>query len=149
MPFFEAGNTIHAVQPESPKVLRRGDPNGDPEALIGTAAAALRDFGPHALRDFDEFPAPVYAVDETGKLVYFNPASIAFSGRTPTLHVDRWCVTWKLFACDGAALPHDQCPMAVAVREGSPVRNVEALAERPEARGPDFAPSPPGHRRCR
>lgn len=116
--------------------------HGDPEALVSTAAAALRDFGPQALRDYDAFPAPLYAVDEAGKIVYFNPASIAFSGRTPTLHVDRWCVSWKLFACDGAALPHDQCPMAVAVRKGHPVRNVEALAERPDGARTRFRPFP-------
>lgn len=116
--------------------------HGDPEALVSTAAAVLRDFGPQALRDFDEFPAPLYAVDETGKIVYFNPASIPFSGRTPMLHVDRWCVSWKLFACDGGALAHDQCPMAVAVRKGRPVRNVEALAERPDGARTRFRPFP-------
>lgn len=138
VPFFEAGLTIHAVQDTPAKPVR----HGDPEALVSTAAAALRDLGPQALRDFDEFPAPLYAVDGTGRIVYFNPASIAFSGRIPTLHVDRWCVSWKLFASDGGALTHDQCPMAVAIRKGRPVRNVEAFAERPDGARTRFRPFP-------
>ena len=109
---------------------------------MSSAAAALRDFGPEALRDFDEFPAPLYAVDGAGRILYYNPASVPFAGRTPTLHVDRWCVSWKLFTYDGAALAHDQCPMAVAVREGRPVRDVEAFAERPDGARTRFRPFP-------
>lgn len=135
---WEARQSIHTVQSEPAKPLCLGDA----EALVTGAAALLRDLGPQALSDFDEFPAPLYAVDETGKILYFNPASIDFAGHTPTLHVDRWCVSWKLFACDGAALPHDQCPMAVAVRDGRPVRNVEAFAERPDGARTRFRPFP-------
>lgn len=102
----------------------------------------MRDLGPQALHDFDDFPAPLYAVDETGEIVYFNPASIHFAGHKPTLHVDRWCVSWKLFGCDGTPLRHDQCPMAMAVRNGQPVRNVEAFAERPDGARTRFRPFP-------
>ena len=31
---------------------------------------------------------------------------------------------------DGTPLPHDQCPMAVALKEGKPNRGCEAVAER-------------------
>ncbi|NWG25374.1 MAG: PAS domain S-box protein, partial [Pseudorhodoplanes sp.] len=45
---------------------------------------------------------------------------------------DKWCVTWRLHRPDGTALPHDQCPMAIALREKRPVRNQEAVVERPD-----------------
>ena len=116
--------------------------HGAAEALVGSAVAILRDTGARALSDFDEFPAPLYATDSTGKIIYFNPACVDFAGRTPTLHVDRWCVTWKLFTDDGTFLPHDECPMAVAIRDGQPVRGVEAFAERPDGERTRFRPFP-------
>lgn len=100
----------------------------------------LRDDGSHRLREFDQFPAPVYATDDGGKIVYFNPACVEFAGRTPTLGVDRWCVSWKLHSDDGRPLAHDQCPMAVAVRESRPVRGIEAFAERPDGKRTRFRP---------
>ena len=64
-----------------------------------------RDTGASALKDFDGFPAPLYATDDGGKILYFNPACVEFAGRNPTLHVDRWCVTWKLYTDDGTPAP--------------------------------------------
>lgn len=102
----------------------------------------LRANGPGSLARFDQFPAPVYATDRSGSITYFNAASVAFSGRTPTVGEDRWCVSWKLRSDDGAPLPHDQCPMAVAVREGRAVRGIEAYAERPDGARTRFRPFP-------
>ena len=115
---------------------------GTAEELVCTAAAFLRSDGPGRLSQFDHFPAPIYATDECGKISYFNPACVAFAGRTPALGVDQWCVSWKLHGDDGTALPHDQCPMAVAVREGRSVRGVEAYAERPDGSRTRFRPFP-------
>jgi PAS domain-containing protein len=94
------------------------------------------------LRDFDRFPAPLYATDDTGKILYFNTACVDFAGRTPNLLVDRWCVSWKLYADDGASMPHDQCPMALAIRAGRSLRGVEAIAERPDGERIRFRPFP-------
>jgi len=55
---------------------------------------------------------------------------------------DEWCVTWKLFMPDGTPLPHDQCPMAVALKEDRPIRNVDAIAERPDGKRVPFLPFP-------
>ena len=112
------------------------------EALVSDAAAALRKSGARALKDYDRFPAPIYATDAMGRILYFNPACVDFAGRTPTLNVDQWCVTWKLYSDDGTYLPHDQCPMAVAIRDGQPVRGVEAYAERPDGERSRFRPFP-------
>ena len=91
---------------------------------------------------FAAIPAAIYTTDAQGKITYFNQAAVEFSGRTPALGSDEWCVTWKLFMPDGTPLPHDQCPMAVALREGRAVRGAEAVAERPDGTRVPFIPFP-------
>jgi PAS domain S-box-containing protein len=87
-------------------------------------------------------PAAIYTTDAEGKITYFNQAAVELAGRTPTLGTDEWCVTWKLYWPDGTPLPHDQCPMAVALREGRTIRNAEAIAERPDGTRVPFIPYP-------
>jgi PAS domain S-box-containing protein len=87
-------------------------------------------------------PAAIYTTDVHGKITYFNEAAVALAGRTPTLGSDKWCVTWKLYRPDGTPLPHDECPMAVALKEGRPIRNAEAVAERPDGTRVPFIPYP-------
>mgnify|MGYP006200971955 CR=1 FL=1 len=60
------------------------------------------------------------------------PAGKAFGKplRVPTLGSDEWCVSWKLYWPDGTPMAHDECPMAVALREGRSIRDTEAIAER-------------------
>src|SRR5437763_1717700 len=43
---------------------------------------------------------------------------------------------------DGTPLPHDECPMAIALKEGRPVRGAEAVAERPDGTRVPFIPYP-------
>src|SRR6185312_10525181 len=80
----------------------------------------------------DTLPAAIYTTDAEGRLTHFNPAAVKLSGRTPELGTDQWCVTWKLFWPDGTAMRHDECPMAVALKEGRILDGVEAIAERPD-----------------
>ncbi|HEX2134492.1 MAG TPA: HWE histidine kinase domain-containing protein, partial [Microvirga sp.] len=69
-------------------------------------------------------------------------ACVALSGRRPVIGTDEWCVSWKLYWPDGTPLPHDQCPMAIALKDGRPVRGAEAVAERPDGSRITFAPYP-------
>ena len=87
-------------------------------------------------------PAAIYTTDAAGKITYFNQAAVDLAGRTPTLGSDEWCVTWKLYNPDGTPLPHDQCPMAIALKEGRAIRNAEAVAERPDGVRIPFIPFP-------
>lgn len=87
-------------------------------------------------------PAAIYTTDAEGKITYFNQAAVDLAGRTPTLGSDEWCVTWKLYNPDGTPLPHDRCPMAVALKEGQAIRNAEAIAERPDGTRVPFIPFP-------
>jgi PAS domain S-box-containing protein len=90
----------------------------------------------------DAIPAVVYTTDAEGHITHFNPAAVEFSGRTPELGTDRWCVSWKLYHPDGTPMPHDECPMAIALKEGRVVRGAEALIERPDGTRRWFAPYP-------
>lgn len=90
----------------------------------------------------DALPAAIYTTDAVGRLTHFNPACVAFSGRVPDLGNDNWCVTWKMFHPDGRPMPHDECPMAVTLKEGRAVLGAEAIAERPDGKRIWFAPYP-------
>jgi two-component system CheB/CheR fusion protein len=83
-------------------------------------------------RLLDALPAALYVTDAAGKIVYFNEAAATLWGCRPKLRTDQWCGSWRLYWPDGTPLPHDQCPMAVALREGKPNRGCEAVAERPD-----------------
>ncbi len=83
-------------------------------------------------RLLDALPAALYVTDAAGRIVYFNEAAAALWGWRPKLHSDQWCGSWRLFRPDGTPLPHDQCPMAIALKEGKPNRGSEAIAERPD-----------------
>jgi PAS domain S-box-containing protein len=87
-------------------------------------------------------PAAIYMTDAEGRIIFFNQAAVDFSGRTPTLGTDEWCVTWKLYRPDGTPMPHEECPMAIALKEGRPIRDAEAIAERPDGTRVPFIPYP-------
>ena len=99
--------------------------------------------GERYVRDLIEaLPAAIYMTDAQGRITYYNEAAVAFAGRRPALGQDRWCVTWRLYQPDGTLLPHDRCPMAIALKENRPVRGVEAVAERPDGTRVSFMPFP-------
>ena len=87
-------------------------------------------------------PAAIYTTDAQGRITYYNQAAVDLAGRTPTIGSDEWCVTWKLYRPDGTPLPHDQCPMAVALKEGRAISDAEVIAERPDGTRVPFIPYP-------
>ena len=113
-----------------------------PDDLLDTAIAAARHHEGGNLPSLHHLPAAIYMTNAEGRITYFNQACVDFSGRTPKVGRDSWCVSWKLFTEDGEYLPHDQCPMAVAIREKQPVRGVSAIAERPDGSRVNFVPYP-------
>ncbi|MGI9013387.1 MAG: PAS domain S-box protein [Phycisphaerales bacterium] len=80
----------------------------------------------------DALPVAIYLTDAEGRIMHFNQACVRLSGRTPQLGTDRWCVMPKLYTPDGQALPHDKCPMAVALKEKRVIENAEVIAEIPD-----------------
>ena len=90
----------------------------------------------------DALPAAVYTTDAEGVITYYNRAAVDLAGREPALGKDKWCVTLRINTPDGRLLPHDQCPMALALKEKRPVRGVEAMAQRPDGTLIPFLPFP-------
>jgi PAS domain S-box-containing protein len=87
-------------------------------------------------------PAAIYMTDAQGKITYFNQAAEEMAGRTPVIGRDDWCLSWKLYHPDGRPLPHDQCPMAIALKEGRAIRNAEVVVERPDGTRAPVIPYP-------
>jgi PAS domain S-box-containing protein len=87
-------------------------------------------------------PAAIYTTDAQGRVTYYNEAAVELAGRTPVIGADQWSVTWKMYWPDGTPLPHDQSPMAIALKQGRAVRGVEAVAERPDGTRVPFIPYP-------
>lgn len=110
------------------------------EPKLNGAADAERERQFRAM--LDALPEAVYTTDAEGRLTHFNQAAVKFSGRVPELGTDKWCVTWKLFYPDGSPMRHDECPMAVAIKERRPVLGQEAVAELPDGTRKWFAPFP-------
>lgn len=112
------------------------------DEMLRTAVSAVIKGGDGLCAALDALDAPIYVTDATGLITHFNRACIGFTGRTPAVGKDRWCVTWKLYTIDGALLPHAACPMAAAIREKRAIRGVTAIAERPNGERVTFMPLP-------
>ena len=110
--------------------------------IVGIALSAARRGNDSLFASLSRIPAPIYATDRDGWVTFFNESCIDFAGRTPVVGEDRWCVTWKLFLEDGTFLPHDSCPMAIAIKEKRDVRGAVAVAQRPDGTRVLFSPYP-------
>ena len=113
----------------------------DPQAYLDTALTALAT-EPEWRSMLDALPVPIYTTDAEGSVTYWNRACVKCAGREPQLGEDRWCVTWRLYTTTGERLPHEHCPMATALKEQRPVRDLIAIAERPDGSRVAFQPYP-------
>jgi len=79
-------------------------------------------------------PVAVYTTDTAGHITFYNEAAAALWGTRPTLNNDQWCGSWRMYRPDGTPLPHDECPMAVALKEKRDFigNGQEAVAEQPD-----------------
>jgi PAS domain S-box-containing protein len=106
------------------------------------AEAALRD-SERRLQDLlTAIPAAIYTTDAGGTITYYNEAAVELAGRRPIIGSDKWSVAWKLYWPDGTPLPHDQTPIALALKENRPIRGKEIIAERPDGTRIPFIPFP-------
>jgi PAS domain S-box-containing protein len=113
-----------------------------PSDFIRRAAKALGRGDGHFREVLEALPVAVYTTDAAGRITFYNEAAVALWGRRPTLGDDQWCGSWKLYWPDGSPLPHDECPMALTLKEGRAVRDIEAVAERPDGSRVPFLPFP-------
>ena len=90
----------------------------------------------------EALPVAVYTTDAKGRISFYNEAAAELWGHRPQLGTDQWCGSWRLYWPDGRPLPHDECPMALTLKEGRPIRGVEAIAERPDGTRVHFLACP-------
>jgi PAS domain S-box-containing protein len=90
----------------------------------------------------EALPAAIYTTDAEGRLTFYNAAAAELWGCRPELGESKFCGSWKLYWPDGTPLPHDECPMAMALHQKRPIRGMEAVAERPDGTRISFIPYP-------
>jgi len=105
-------------------------------------AHALGDVSGLSQEAIEALPAAIYMTDTEGRLTFYNSAAAELWGCHPQLGETKFCGSWKLYWPDGTPLPHDECPMALALRERRPIRGMEAVAERPDGTRIPFIPYP-------
>jgi PAS domain S-box-containing protein len=99
---------------------------------VTVSQESARERGQQTVNMLEALPVAIYTTNATGKITFYNQAAADFAGRRPQIGRDEWCVTWRLYQPDGTPLPHNECPMAIALNERRPVRGREAVAERPD-----------------
>jgi PAS domain S-box-containing protein len=125
--------------------------DGDGDLHAFRSASARKDFTQDQrtgnatdsrLELLEALPVAVYMTDAEGRITFFNEAAATLWGCRPELGKDEFCGSWKLYWPDGTPLPHDECPMAIALRQKEAVRGLEAVAERPDGTRIPFIPYP-------
>jgi PAS domain S-box-containing protein len=77
-------------------------------------------------------PAATYTCDANGYILNYNKAAAALWGREPEPGKDAWDGAQKIYTIDGMALPLDQSPMAIVIKEGREIQDAEIIIERPD-----------------
>jgi PAS domain S-box-containing protein len=96
----------------------------------------------------EKLPAAAYTCDAEGLITYYNQRAVEMWGREPKLNdsEDRFCGSFKLFSIDGIPLTHDQCWMALTLKEDKEYNGYEIVVERPDgSRHPGLAHVTPIH----
>ncbi|HWH24164.1 MAG TPA: ATP-binding protein [Candidatus Limnocylindria bacterium] len=109
--------------------------------MAGVPITRAQREGARYRRFLEALGVAVYTTDARGRITFFNDAAASFWGRRPDLG-EEWCGSWRLYWNDGRPMRHEECPMAIAIREQRPVRGYEAIAERPDGSRVSFVPYP-------
>jgi PAS domain S-box-containing protein len=82
----------------------------------------------------ERLPAGAYTCDPDGLITYFNRHAVQIWGRKPKLNdpIDRFCGSFKLFATDGSPILHEECWMALALKNLREYNGHEIMIERPD-----------------
>jgi PAS domain S-box-containing protein len=93
---------------------------------------AIAEIEAHSQGLLKAMPAALYTTDAAGRITFYNDAAADLWGVRPELGKSAFCGSWKLFRPDGTPLPHDECSMALALKEQRANHGMEAIAERPD-----------------
>jgi PAS domain S-box-containing protein len=82
----------------------------------------------------DAVPAAAYLCAVDGRILAFNDQAVELWGRRPQLNndADRFCGSFRLFTVDGQPIAHNECWMALALRDQQSYTGREAVVERPD-----------------
>ncbi len=129
------------------------DPGVDLDAhllrIIAGGRAPVAQAGPRSVRRradkyrqfLDALGVAVYTTDADGRITFFNAAAVDFWGRVPAFG-EEWCGSLRLLWPDERPMRHDECPMAITLKEARPVRGGQAIAVRPDGTNVAFIPYP-------
>ncbi len=87
-------------------------------------------------------PLALYTTDANGQITLYNEPAAELWGRRPEIGTEAWCGSYKIFRPDGSELPVDECPMALTLKTGEPVRGQEIIVERPNGERRSILPYP-------
>ena len=90
----------------------------------------------------EALPVALYTTDNDGRITFFNHAAADLWGRRPELNDEQFSGAWQLYYPDGRPMPHEETPMAAALKEATPVRGREAIAQRPDGTRTPILPYP-------
>jgi PAS domain S-box-containing protein len=110
-------------------------------ALVRPVASATEVTAEPYRTFLESLAVAVYTTDADGMITFFNEAAVELWGRRPNIG-EEWCGSLRLFHRDGRPMAHDECPMAIALKENRSVRGWSAWAERPDGRRVAFEPYP-------
>jgi PAS domain S-box-containing protein len=94
---------------------------------------------------FDLVPVAVYVCNADGIIREYNRRACELWGREPTGNGEegRFCGSYKIYYPDGRPMPHEECPMARALRgEKLKAEDLEIIVERPDGERRHIVPAP-------
>ncbi len=110
--------------------------------LLKATEHDLKESESHFHTLISSLPTALYTCDAKGYITYYNQAAVDLWGREPVIGEDMWCGSWKIFKPNGEPLPIDECPMAIALKEGIPVYGHEIIIQRPDGVKLNVTPYP-------
>ena len=90
----------------------------------------------------EALPGAVYTTDARGRVTFFNKAAVDIWGGRPRLGYTQWGGPWSLYHLDGRPMADEESPLAQALKEDRPIRNVEVIGERHDGIRVHFIPYP-------
>ncbi len=112
------------------------------EATQRTPAKALDETEQYYHEFLEGLHAPVYTCDPSGYVRLYNQAAVKFWGVEPQIGKTKWCGSFKIYSSDGSPMELEECPMAVTLRGGVVLDNVEIIVERPDGIRINVLPHP-------
>jgi PAS domain S-box-containing protein len=94
---------------------------------------------------FDLVPVAVYTCDADGIIQEYNRRAVELWGGEPGQNGEkpRFCGSYKIYYPDGRSMPHEECPMARALRgEKLTPEELEIVVERPGGEKRHVIPAP-------